>query len=289
MSLRRVAVWTAKRAPRIGYALAWISDWLAHRTGEPLSERPAAEGEMNPLAGASIDGIPDLALAARAPWSDSARYALIAGAFGSSRRPWPRPLDVRWAGAHDVRSPTVLATVHLGPMEAAGLLLGDLDGPVLAFTAGMPSRPGIRTVDASGGEWSRTAGMLEAVRCLRAGGSVFLAVDAGESNARVDIPLLGRKLSIASGGFALARLSGAPLVPVATRWRDRRIEIEPGPRISAASDQEMGAALAAWLEQFVLVHPVDLGRPFVDELLSAPVNATTGACAAAVPGAPGRV
>jgi hypothetical protein len=282
MRLRRVALWTAKRAPRTGYALAWLIDRLGLVRSTP---RPA----VSPPPGVSIVGIPDLALAARAGWSNSVRYALIANALGSPVRAWPRPFDVVWADVRDLPSPAVLATVHIGPMEAAGLLLDRLDREVLGFTAGMPSHPRIRSIDASGGEWARTAGMLEAVRFLRDGGVVFLAVDASESTARFDIPLLGRQVSIALGAFAVSRLSGAPLVPIATRWRDRRIEIERGPTIPATDALEMGTAFGGWLEEFVLAHPVDLGPAFVGKLLRVPMGAVTRAPAAGVPRARCRV
>ncbi|HEX7150496.1 MAG TPA: hypothetical protein VF618_03335 [Thermoanaerobaculia bacterium] len=97
-------------------------------------------------------------------------------------------------------------------------------------------------------EQQRALAFARAVQKLREGGLVSAAFD-GEFGARMAVPFRGGTLRLARGAFALARITGAPIVPLWARWRGSRIEIIVGEPLSAGSEEALAAAAAAWLER----------------------------------------
>ncbi|MEO5818879.1 MAG: hypothetical protein ABIT71_00115, partial [Vicinamibacteraceae bacterium] len=74
-----------------------------------------------------------------------------------------------------------------------------------------------------GGRDDRSMAYRRALGRLRDGGAVLLAADAREVAQTAPVPCFGRARSMARGPFALARLTGAPLVPLAVRLDDDRV------------------------------------------------------------------
>ena len=145
----------------------------------------------------------------------------------------------------------VLASVHMGQVEAVGALLERLPGQVLAFAdRELPIRRGFSSVCLSGDEWQRAAVTRQAIHTLRSGGFVFLAVD-GIGSARVEITLSGERVSWSKGGFDLARITSSPMLPVLTRWRGGKVEIVTGEPIRPSDASTMAASLARWLEGYM--------------------------------------
>jgi hypothetical protein len=261
--LRKALALGVARVPHVSFAAASAIDWSAARfRGAPApASRPEGVGNL-PFA--------DLELARRASWSSSARYRVLSSAFGTAGTSWP---DLRSVSVPDVSRlspPMVIATFHIGPMLALGALLQRLPAPTLAVTAGLPSRPGLRSVASESGQWDRVHAFAAALQALRADQFVFLSVD-GAADRRVEVPLLGRRISIGAGAFVLSRISGAPILPAAARWRDGRIEIATGAPILAAAEETMASALARWLEQHVHELPEELGPGFVEFLYRSPL------------------
>jgi lauroyl/myristoyl acyltransferase len=112
-------------------------------------------------------------------------------------------------------------------------------------------------LDTEGGEGQRIAATTEAARILRGGGFTLLVVD-GLGTAQVPATIFGRAVSLSAGAFALARLSDAPILPVAVRWHGGAVRITAGAPISPGEATEMAAALARWLETYLREHPGEL-------------------------------
>jgi hypothetical protein len=261
--LRKALARAAARRPRATFAVASGLDWCtaARQRGAPSSR-----------AGAAGLPLPDLELAARASWSSSVRYRVLSSAMGCAGTPWPYWGLVTLSGGPLPRPPAVLATLHIGPMAGLGLLLDRLPGDVLAVTAGLPPRPGMRTAESGHSEWQRMLVFRQALQALTRGGFVFLAVD-GAANRRIDVPLLGRRPSIGAGAFALARMTDSPVVPVAARWRNRAIEIVTGAPIPPGEESTMAVVFANWFQHLIESHPEELGPGFVSWLARSPAAA----------------
>lgn len=113
------------------------------------------------------------------------------------------------------------------------------------------------------------AAFTEAARILRGGGAVLLVVD-GFGSARVPMRLFDRDVMVSAGAFRLARLAGAPILPIAVRWRGRGVSFDTGGSIRPGEPEAMAAALAAWLEDYLRRRPGELTYPLVRLLRSAP-------------------
>jgi lauroyl/myristoyl acyltransferase len=164
--------------------------------------------------------------------------------------------------------PAILVGWHLGPpfgvlgaIEAAGVR-----ALVVRRAFASPRTPIVDVVLVDGGRQRGSAAFRASLAQLRGGGFVLLAADAPESSETAAVPCFGRPRPMARGAFALARATGAPLVPVAARM-DRagviRIAVgAPLPRIGEgdALETALAAAAAAWLEAFVRESPGQLRR-----------------------------
>jgi lauroyl/myristoyl acyltransferase len=90
---------------------------------------------------------------------------------------------------------------------------------------------------------------------------VVLLVDGHGSH--LEVPLMGRKVGLARGAFALARASGAPIVPLTARWRGAAVEIVAGEPLPPGDEQETAAAFARWIEARVREAPGEILPSFV--------------------------
>jgi KDO2-lipid IV(A) lauroyltransferase len=155
----------------------------------------------------------------------------------------------------------IVGTAHFGAWDAAAPLLArDFARPVLVVMApepdararslhdGVRERAGVRVLHVG----AHPADALPLLHHLRDGGVVAVQLDRAPPGGRVlDVPFLGGLMSMPAGPFALAALSGAPLLPVFVR-RAGRLEYEVGggpairlPRRAGHAELSAAAALAA--------------------------------------------
>lgn len=167
-----------------------------------------------------------------------------------------------------LRPPLLLGTFHVGAVHALGPALERLPGPVLALRQGRLYTGALEVISTEGDEQSRAAVFHRALGHLRAGGFVALALDVVPGSG-LAVPCLGRELELARGPFALARLAGVPIVPLAARWRRERVEVRTGEAIHPAGEAEMAASAARWLESYLLESPAELGLGLLRSLLIA--------------------
>lgn len=168
-----------------------------------------------------------------------------------------------------LRPPLLLGTFHVGAVHALEPALEKLPGPVLALRQGRlyaAGRP-VEVVSTEGDEQSRAAVFLRALAHLQAGGFVVTALDV-VSGSGLAARCLGRTLELARGPFALARLAGVPIVPLAARWQQGRVEVAIGEALNSSEETELGAAAALWLENYLLESPGELGLGLLRSLLN---------------------
>lgn len=249
----------AVRHPRGAFSMAGALGSLRNR----LSRRWPEPEQVRAL-------FPALSLpeAARVAWRIAAleaRNRLLVRCIRQGARPVAEVPEAFAA----LRPPLVLGTFHVGAVHALGPALERLPGPVLALRQGLlyAAGPPLEVVSTEGDEQSRAAVVLRAVSHLRAGGFVVLALDAA-TGPGLAVPCLGRTLELARGPFALARLAGAPIVPLAARWRHDRVEVRTGQELAPAGEAEMAASAARWLESYLLESPAELGLGLLRSLLN---------------------
>jgi hypothetical protein len=250
--------WFASRRPRAAYS---VTRQLA-RLSEPLGS-----------------GVPEEAIATLLPHLDQA------GLRSARKRAWsnfllgealdaattalgPRPVYpeiVSDPALAELQPPVILVFAHVGPYRAVGAALAELPGDVLALDrGGVGPTPGITVTDAGDDEWGRARAFHRAVAMLRSGASVLLAIDGYEAST-LEVPMLGGVITLARGPFALARMTGAPIVPIAARWRGSSAEIACGDLIPPnASERVTAAATAAWLERYLRRFPGEISATTVE-------------------------
>ena len=168
-----------------------------------------------------------------------------------------------------LRPPLLLGTFHIGAVHALEPALEKLPGPVLGLRQGRlyaEGRP-VEVVSTEGDEQRRAAVFLRALTHLQTGGFVVTALDVAPGSG-LAVPCLGRTLELARGPFALARLAGAPIVPIAARWQKERVKVGVGEALAGSGETELAAAAALWLERYLLESPSELGLGLLRSLLS---------------------
>lgn len=108
----------------------------------------------------------------------------------------------------------------------------------------------------------------DAIRAMRLGQApLFLADGAGD---RLAVPFGEHEITLARGAFALARMSGAPIVPLLIVWRGLRAHVLPGPELdpprskggtlgeSLAIETGLATRVAEWLSGHLQQAPQDV-------------------------------
>jgi hypothetical protein len=221
----------------------------------------------------------DQSTTSRFAWSIGgleARNRLLAASIRRAGLEPLRPLvrvPESWAA---LRPPALLGMFHVGAIQALGAALEQLPGPALALRHGslFVSRPPLELATTEGDEQSRAALFHRALDYLNRGGFVALALDVVQGPA-LRVSCLGRSLALARGPFALARLTGAPLVPLVARWRSEEVEVLLGEALPPPERGEgpeswesaLATSAARWLERYLLASPGELGLGLLRNLL----------------------
>lgn len=126
------------------------------------------------------------------------------------------------------------------------------------------------------GPAARARAVFRAVARLRKGGLIIIAGDGVDTAETLAAPCLGRAAPMARGPFALARITGAPLVPLLARWDDDgwiRVTVGdalPGRGSGRALESSLAIAAGKWLEDYLLASPRQLRRCSLGWLLTSP-------------------
>jgi hypothetical protein len=177
----------------------------------------------------------------------------------------------------ELRPPLILGFFHTGAVQALGAAIERLPGPVLLLRQGSlyTPRPPVHLETTEGDGQQRATAFRRALAHLAAGGFVVVAFDVVPGPG-FRVPCLGRTIELARGPFAMARLTGAPLVPLVARWRRSGVEVEIGEALSAGLETDpkameiaLAASAARWLEGYLLESPAEIGLGLVRSLLGA--------------------
>jgi hypothetical protein len=197
-----------------------------------------------------IDGTP--VPAAALGWPDEYRYRdyVLRTRLKEPPLRQPYPRLVGGSGLATLSPPQVLVSLHSGPLRAFDELWPYLPGEVTVLLGPDYPRPhNARLLRSSDDESTRAAAARGAARALQNGGFLFMTPD-GPGTARVTAELMGIRFSLASGAFALARITGSPMVPIALRWRGSAIEVVIGRPIAPGSESQMAAQLLQWFGEY---------------------------------------
>ncbi len=147
------------------------------------------------------------------------------------------PADDAWGA---ITGPAILVSWHIGTTLAiaAGLLRRGTPALVVRHAEDYHAPNGTLDVVVLGSDVERGALALKrAADRLRDGGIVVLALD-GAGAGTAPVQCLGRQVRYRRGAFVLARLTGAPLIPVVARWADARrgrFRVEAWPPLEPAA------------------------------------------------------
>jgi len=178
---------------------------------------------------------------------------------------------VRWRDPEAVaalRPPAILLTAHVGAIYLLGAAFDRLPAgrTVLRWAPQHLPGPGERNAPTAGSVESRTNALRAAIAELGAGGYVVTTLD-GSHGAATEGSVLGRRLELGRGAFALARLAGAPVVPVVALWREDRVVCELAPAVDDAE------AAAHWLDRLLAREPRQITLGLLRLLLFGPAVA----------------
>jgi lauroyl/myristoyl acyltransferase len=160
----------------------------------------------------------------------------------------------------------ILVAYHVGAHFGVGAALHRWGTPVLTLR-NMP----LGDADA------RARALKLAVETVNARGVVMAAIDGPGGVSSTIVPCLGRRIVVRRGPLAVARLTGAPVVPVVAQWTDHgRIRILTGspfglpPPDDPAFERAAALAVARWLELHLTTYPDDLWPYTLRNLLASP-------------------
>jgi hypothetical protein len=225
-----------------------LFNWLPRRDLNRVARGSSALHLKNRAAIALVDGHRTADLASLVRWStDSERRAIAEG-----------------------RSGMLIVACHVGAFYGIRAALHGIDRPVFTMRD-------VATPDAV----SRAAAIKRAVDALRAGELVVATLDGPGGTSTREVTCLGRRIVFRRGPFALARLTGAPLVPVVCAWTRRgHIEVRVAAAIERPARQpldaiefedEMAVRTAHWLEAYLRTEPQEVWPSTLRNYLAAPV------------------
>ncbi|HWW59819.1 MAG TPA: hypothetical protein VN181_00500, partial [Thermoanaerobaculia bacterium] len=173
------------------------------------------------------------------------------------------------AALEAIAPPAIFGLFHVGAIHVLGAALERLRAPMLALRQGdlYTPRPPHEIATTQGTEQQRAAAFHRALRHLQRGGFVAIALDIVPAS-QIDVRCFGRPFTLARGAFALSRITGAPVIPLAGRWTRDCVDVVAGdPLPRSHSEQELADAAAAWLERYLLDAPAELTLGLLRRLL----------------------
>jgi lauroyl/myristoyl acyltransferase len=188
------------------------------------------------------------------------------------------------------RRPAILTFWHFGPRFAVGPAL-DRAGVAALLLAKIP--PAIRVDETtkpnpehrveylhlSDSPASGAVALKRAVERLQRGGLVVIAMDGLQGQKKIEVPFLNRRVSVGRGPAVLARLTGAPLIPVVCTWAPAnwRIDFQTfdplplAPTATDAFDEVVMKTAVGWFDSYVRSNPGQLRLHRLHSLVTAPL------------------
>ena len=268
-ALTRLLALLAARQPRLALALASTAGALRNR----MTDRWPAVSEVELL----FPHVPprEAVGIAAAIGALEERNDVFVRCVKRSGMERVRPTAVLPDALLNIEGPCILGTFHVGALHTVGVTLEALRKPVLAFRDGLlfiPRAP-VALLSSKGGEQRRAAAFVRALGHLRQGGIVLMALDTAPEVA-IETECLGHPLALARGPFVLARMTGAPIVPLAVQWVRRGTRVVLGDALAsevatdaALFESRLASAASLWLEHYLLDAPSEISLGLLRELL----------------------
>jgi hypothetical protein len=128
---------------------------------------------------------------------------------------------------------------------------------------------------------ARTAALKRAIDWVRDGGLVVATLDGPGGTSTDEVDCLGRRIVLRRGPFVLARVTGAPLVPLVCAWTPGAgIEMRVSAAILRPTDDEaqgpaafeatMAARTAAWMDAYLRAEPQEIWLYTLRNYLASP-------------------
>ncbi len=258
--------WLAARWPRVAYRIAPGLGFLTLqlRRGVTEAQIRSAFPQLGPG---------EVRAVRRRAWANEVREWAMDAAMRSAKCRDPYPAIVPSQALSGVGAPVIFAAFHAGPLAVLGKVLAELPGDVVALHRNRwREHSRVTLLNAGDDDWARARAFHTAVLTLRSGGYVFVAVD-GYNPSTVEATLLGRTVWLARGAFALARISGAPIVPLAVHWNGAKAETVLGDPIPFHGTEEAtAAATTRWFEAYLRRHPGEVSRRTIELLAGTGVD-----------------
>lgn len=255
----------ARRRPRVAFAAAHALVVITRPFGYGIDE--------GVIASAFPALSPGERRAARGrTWETYLKGEAVAAAMAARGDPTAYPPVVPNRRLDELRPPLILTSFHVGPYQGLAAVLRALPGGVFAVDRGQFAGRGDFELVAGGeDEWSRARTFRRALDALRSGAYVFVNLDAFHPDewqtATLEARLLGGSIRLARGAFALARLTGTPIVPVVASWRGTKMEVTVGGPIDPTiGEQGMADSAASWIDSYLRERPGEISVFLLDRV-----------------------
>lgn len=261
----------AGRRPR---AAVVVAHWLAALT------RPLGHGIAEERIAAAFPALAPAARRAvrRRTWAGFLKGEAVDAAVARHGGARAYPRVVPNPSLEGLRPPLILASFHVGPYPALGAALAGSPVRVVGIDRGQYGITHDLTTLAGGeDEWERARTFQRSLSALRSESFVIVMLDGQHPEeypvSAIEVPVLGRRLPLARGAFALARLARTPVVPIVARWRGTAIEVTLGDPIAPElGEAEMAAAAGEWIDRYLRERPGEITVFMLDRLTPAPTR-----------------
>lgn len=264
----------AVAASTLGAASALAAVAAVGRLRAALSGRWPSAGEVAALFGTGRSESRRAALGIAA--NEARNRLVLRRSSGRSLAPFAsRVRCEREAAAVDLQAPLVVVTAHVGALYllAAGLDRIWSERLALRWSAQHQTAPGEQSAFTSGPVVARTEALKRGLESLRQGKVVVTALEGPHGSAEPG-RLFGHRLDLGRGGFALARLAGVRIVPVAALWERNRVRISFGMPVETTADAP--GEVARWFEALLRRSPRQMSLGLLRRLLENPAVTPPG-------------
>jgi lauroyl/myristoyl acyltransferase len=251
--------------PRAGVAVAHTLAALTRPLGHGIADESLARTfpDLSPSARRA---------ARRSTWASFLKGEALDAAVRhrSGRRAYPRLVPSAVVG--ELRPPLILASFHVGPHQALAAVLRALPAEAVGIDRGQfAPRRDFTLMPAGEDEWERARTFQGALQAIRSGAFVFVNLDGQHPDefdvSTIDVPVLGGTLPLARGAFALARITGTPILPLVARWRGTAVEVIASEAIApSANERDMALAVASWIDRYLTEQPGEISVFLLERL-----------------------
>jgi len=258
--------WLARRWPRGAVVTAGALATVTRPLGFGIEDRWLAEvfPELDRRARRAVR---------QATWSSFLKGEAAEAAVRRRKNLGDYPRLVPNPALDALRPPFVVAAFHVGPYQALGAVMRAMPGtPFVITREQFIGRGDIALVHEGDDEFGRARALHRTIAGLRSDAVAMLLPDGlrvGDRSVRtIEVPMLGRSLRLASGAFALARLTRVPVVPLAARWEGTAMAVTVGDPVAPDLGEDgMAAAVGAWIEGYLRERPGEISKFILDLLL----------------------